>query len=56
MRSSSSLDEYGFKIRKVSGPRAAVSNETILLTRKEFLLTKVAPYKAKLTLYFLIFG
>ena len=38
---SISLDEYGSKIRKVSRCRPALSNETTLATRKEFILTKV---------------
>ena len=44
LRSSSiSLDRYNSKIRKVSGCRPAVSSETILATRQEFILTKVTP-------------
>ena len=41
-----SLDGYGSKIQKVSRCRPTVSNETILATKQEFFLTKVAPYKA----------
>ena len=40
------MDEYGFKIRKVSRCRPAVSNEAILATRQEFFLTKVAPVQS----------
>ena len=38
-----SFDRYGSKIRKVSRCRPTVSNETILATKQEFSLTKVAP-------------
>ena len=34
------LDEYSFKMRKVSKCRPAVSNETILATSQEFIFTK----------------
>ena len=43
LRSSSvSLEGSGSKIQKVSICRPAVSNETILATKHEFLFTKVA--------------
>ena len=38
-----SLDEYGSKIQKVSRCRPSVTNGTILETRQEFILRKVAP-------------
>ena len=41
-----SLDGYGSKTRKVSRCRPAVSNETILATRQEFILTEVAPVQS----------
>ena len=41
-----SLAGYGFKIRKVSGCRLAVSNKTILTTKQEFFFTKVAPVQS----------
>ena len=37
-----SLDGYSSKIRKVSRGRPTVSNETILATKQEFFITKVA--------------
>ena len=40
------LDGYGSKIRKVSGCRPTVSNETILATKQEFFFTKVAPVQS----------
>ena len=47
MRSSSiSLDGYGPKIRIVSRCRPAVSNETVLATKQEFILTKVVPVQS----------
>ena len=47
LRSSSiSLDSHGFKTRKVSRCRPALSNETILATREEFFFTKVNPIQS----------
>ena len=44
LRSSSiSLDGYGSKLQKVSRCGPAVSNETILATRKKFSFKEVAP-------------
>ena len=40
------MDGYGFKIRKVSRCRTALSNETILATRQKFFFTKVAPVQS----------
>ena len=40
------MEGYNSKIRKVSKCRPAVSNETILATRQELFLTKVAPVKS----------
>ena len=37
------MDGYSSKIRKVSGCRPTVSNETILATEQEFFFTKEAP-------------
>ena len=41
-----SLNQYGFKIRKVSRWRPKVSNETILETKQEFFFTIVAPVQS----------
>ena len=40
------MDGYGSKIRKVSIYRPALSNETILATRQEFFITKLAPVQS----------
>ena len=41
-----SLDGYGPGIRKVSGCKPTVSNETILSTNHEVFFTKVAPVQS----------
>ena len=56
MRSSAiSLDGYGSKIRKVSRCIPTVSNGTILVTKQEFFLTKVAPVLSITDIVLLVF-
>ena len=40
------LDDNGSKIRKASRCRLTIKNETILATKQEFLLIKVAPVQS----------
>ena len=50
-----SLNGYGSKIRKVSRCRPTVSNGTILATKQEFFLTKVAPVQGITDIVLLLF-
>ena len=45
---------FGSKLWKVSRCSPAVSNETILATRREFLLTKVAPVQGIIDIVLLL--
>ena len=50
-----SLEGYGSKIRKVSGCRPTVSNETILATKLKYFFTKMAPVESLMALNYWVF-
>ena len=56
MRSSSTfLDGYGCEIQKVIRCRPAISNETILASRPEIILKKVAPLQSTTNTVLLVY-